>query len=224
MQLHEIGVFRFSILDPSRYRAALRIVREFRPHIVHGAVFEGTATAMVAGDVGRVPVRIAEETHDPVNRSWRGNFLARTLYSRAHAVIACAPAVAEYLKRIGVPERKIVLVASAVRARRPVGSVELEQRRTELGLRPGDLVLGTVCRLLDHHKRVSDLIEALILVGASIPTLKLLVVGDGPDRAMLETLARDRGVAERCVFAGYQHDTDLYYAMMDIFALVSSYE
>ena len=222
VEVDEIGVFRRGVLDPERYRRAVAVLRAFRPHLVHGAVFQGVATAMVAGTMAGAPVRIAEETSDPVDRSWRGDLLVRALYARADAVVAVSPAVTRYLQRIRVPDRKRVEILNGVS--RPGIPDEAEQRRLreELGFAERNLVVGSVGRLLDSHKRVSDLIDAVALLADE--RVQLLVVGDGPDREALERQAQARGIAGRCRFVGYQGDLGRYYRLMDVFVLASAHE
>lgn len=74
---------------------------------------------------------------------------------------------------------------------------------------------------LDRAKRIDLLIEA----AADDPALDVVIAGDGPDRARLEQLARDRGVNGRARFAGRITDDELadlyarclavYYAPID---------
>jgi glycosyltransferase involved in cell wall biosynthesis len=71
--------------------------------------------------------------------------------------------------------------------------------------------------LFDQQKKVSDIIRSLPLVLRQTPNARLLIVGDGTDRAMLETLAIDTGVAAAVIFAGYQADTRPFFDLMDIF-------
>ena len=59
-RLHEIGVFR-SILD-RHYARTLKVVREFKPHIIHGAVYGGVAVAALVWRVAGAPVIIGEES------------------------------------------------------------------------------------------------------------------------------------------------------------------
>jgi glycosyltransferase involved in cell wall biosynthesis len=224
MPVDEIGAFRLSVLDPQRYRRALKVIRDFRPHIIHGAVFEGTAVAMVAGGLAGVPVKIAEETSDPVDRTWRGHLLIKALFSRADVVIGVSPAVAGYLQRLGITDSKRQLIWNSALPPRAIPIEQRNARRAELRLAESDFVAGTVARLDDDHKRVSDLIDALARTGEPTSAMKLLIVGDGPDRAALEARARAKGVGDRCRFVGFQRDTSLYYSLMDVFVLASSRE
>lgn len=101
--IHEVGVLK-GIFDPIPYRRTLQIVRQFQPHIIHGAVYEGVALAAIAGRLGRVPIIIGEETSDPENRRWTGHLLYRLLSSMTHQMVGVSPAVRDYLiNKIHIP-------------------------------------------------------------------------------------------------------------------------
>ena len=53
---------------------------------------------------------------------------------------------------------------------------------------------------------------------------RLLLVGDGPDRAACEQLCRELGVVDRVTFAGTSEDTSVVYREMDVFAMSSRTE
>jgi glycosyltransferase involved in cell wall biosynthesis len=222
--LHEIGVFRH-IGDKERYTRALRIIEDYRPHIIHGAVFEGVAVAAVAGRLGGVPIIIGEETSDPVNRRWRGHLLYRSLAALTHRMVAISPAVRDYLvRRIAIAERKVALINNGVAEPAPVDGAVVARLRASLGITTDDIVIGSVGRLQDDHKRFSDLIRALACVRQSCPAAKLLIVGGGQDEAMLRSLAAKLGVGDHVLLAGYQPDPLPYYELMHLFALASAYE
>lgn len=61
-----------------------------------------------------------------------------------------------------------------------------------------DVVLMNTARLV-HQKGADMTIRALALLPIHV---RLVLVGDGPDRAMLEELAREQGVADRVLFTG----------------------
>jgi len=222
--LHRIGVFR-TILDTQRYRAALRVIRAFRPHIIHGAVYEGVAVAAVCGTLGRVPVIIGEETSEPSGRSWKGHLLFRALMGLTHHSVAVSPAVRDYLvDRIRLPRRRVSLINNGVAAPRVIDPAETATLRAKLGIGAGETVIGIVGRMFDLQKRHSDLLAAFRLLCDRRQDLRLLIVGDGPDLAMAQGLADELGIAERVIFAGYVADPRPYYTVMDIFTLPSAFE
>ncbi len=85
----------------------------------------------------------------------------------------------------------------------------------------GGLTVGTVATLR-AEKNIGRLLRAFAsLDGVSA---RLVIVGDGPERAGLEALAGALGVRDRVVFAGHQADPSRYYAGFDVFALSSDTE
>jgi N-acetyl-alpha-D-glucosaminyl L-malate synthase BshA len=72
-------------------------------------------------------------------------------------------------------------------------------------------------------KRVLDVVKIFAIVNAAIPT-KLLFVGDGPERPVAESLARELGVASDIRFVGKQEQMEEILAVGDLFLLTSDYE
>jgi glycosyltransferase involved in cell wall biosynthesis len=83
----------------------------------------------------------------------------------------------------------------------------------------GEVVIGTVAALREE-KNVARLVRAF----ATLPSGRLVIVGDGPQRPALEALAGSLGVADRVQFAGHHQDPAPFYARFDIFALSSDTE
>lgn len=223
-EIHETGVLR-GIFDPGPYRRALAAVRDFKPHLIHGAVYEGVALAVVAGRLGQVPIILGEETSDPVDRRWKGQLLYRLLSAAAHHMVAVSPAVQQYLTaRLGLAADKVTLINNGVDEPNPAPPAEVEKIRRRFGLHDEHIVIGTVGRLLDKCKRTSDLIRALALLKSRHSHIHLMVVGSGPDETMLRQLSKSFGVEKQVHFAGYQSETRAFYETMDIFALASANE
>ena len=94
--------------------------------------------------------------------------------------------------------------------------------RTRHGFDATTFLVGTVANLLPH-KGHQHLIRAVSLASRELPRLGCLIVGEGGGgyRTELEALARDLGLAERVVFAGFQPDVYPYLAALDLFVLPS---
>jgi len=222
--VHEIGPARH-ILNPVWYTRAIAIAKQVKPDIVHGAVFEGIALANIIGLRFPTAKIISEETSDPVNRRWTGNFLIRWLYSCSNAVVGVSPSVIDYLRNTGhVPNQKLRLINNAVGDDIPPPKSMIDELRSNLGIRPGDIIIGTVGRLIDSHKRFSDILRAMPAVLSRHASARLLIIGDGPDRAELMLLAEDLGISDAVIFAGYQGKVRDFYHLMDLFVLASAHE
>ncbi len=83
-------------------------------------------------------------------------------------------------------------------------------------------VIGTVAALRPE-KNLARLLRAFAQLRLR-RTARLLIVGDGPERAGLERLAGTLGIASDTVFAGYSDQSERWYASMDAFALSSDTE
>ncbi len=72
-------------------------------------------------------------------------------------------------------------------------------------------------------KGVPVLLRALAVLAPRHPDLRLRLIGDGPERTALETLATELGLAERCEFLGYRSQSEVAEALTtaDIFVLPS---
>lgn len=219
---------RPSVRNMAGLAKLVRQLRLWKPHVLHASVFEGQVLGTLAGLLAGVPVIVTEEATCPApprDRSLTTRVLLRQILLHNDAVVAIAPSVKRYLvERNHLPDHLVHVIPYGVREPRRPTDEELARERAELGI-PDDIVLlGTVARLHDGHKRVSDLIRALAVVRTAAPKLRLLIVGDGPDRQALECLARELGVADRVHWAGFRADPSSCFYLMDIFALTSALE
>ena len=89
---------------------------------------------------------------------------------------------------------------------------------------PGNVgpVIGTVAALR-AEKNLARLVRAFALV-ARATQCHLAIIGDGPERAILQALAAELGVADRVSFTGHVSAPEGLYRGMDIYALSSDTE
>ncbi|MCB2154902.1 N-acetyl-alpha-D-glucosaminyl L-malate synthase BshA [bacterium] len=72
-------------------------------------------------------------------------------------------------------------------------------------------------------KRVQDVIKTFAKLRKEVPAV-LLMIGDGPDRDMAHSLARDLGVDRHTHFLGKQENIELFMSCADLFLFPSEYE
>ena len=125
--------------------------------------------------------------------------VTRWTFDRASAVTAPSGDLLERAARLGAraPLERIPYGADveAIAAR----SGARAQMRARLGLVESDVAVLALGRLVPV-KGFDVLVEAM--AAADVPSLRLLVVGDGSERATLEARATELGLAERTTFAG----------------------
>lgn len=130
-------------------------------------------------------------------------------------VIAPSQAVATAIRRRGVPRKKIRVVLN--------GTLGGPRATTHETRSPEPISHPAVVSVAGMYRRkgIDDLIGAFAEVAAHMGAAHLYLVGDGPDRAQFEELARETGASERIHFAGYQHDPFGFLLAADLFVLAS---
>jgi glycosyltransferase involved in cell wall biosynthesis len=140
-------------------------------------------------------------------------FLRSAVTRRAGMIIAPSRYLAGVIAAWGIPDRRIHTVHNAVENLPDAAPAVLPPF--------SGTTLITVARLVPWKG-----IDALIELIARRTDLRLFVVGDGPERPHLESLARSLGVADRAVFTGTQPRQKVAELLRaaDLFVLNSAYE
>lgn len=117
----------------------------------------------------------------------------------------------------GVAASRITVLHNAVSPRwaEQVQSTSRAEARRQLGIAPGAAVLLAIGRM-SREKAHIDLVRAFQELRAKGRAVRLILVGDGPERAALEQAA-----GEGVLFTGQVRDTALYYAAADVMVLPS---
>jgi glycosyltransferase involved in cell wall biosynthesis len=153
------------------------------------------------------------------------NQLNRWSLPSADRVIAVCDAFAKQLVRGGVRRERISICHNSVKPPRNISKDEQQSLRANFQISHDERVIVCVGRL-SREKGHNDLIHAIALAHEMEPTLKfkLLLVGDGPERAHLETVVRDLRIQEQVVFVGHVADVAAFYSIADVLALPSHSE
>ena len=206
------------------------VLRELRPHVVHTHQIGALLYSGPAAKNELVPVVVHTEHTNQVK-------IQRTLNKRARARLlwwlagryadrffCVSNDIAAEVQVLGaLASRKVFVVSNGINTRAFRTRDGAELLRKSLGIPPTAPVIGTVGRL-NKVKCQDLLLRAFQRLGSEVPEARLLLVGDGPERASLEGLARDLDLAGRVAFAGYQPEPEHYLPVMDVFALTSRAE
>ncbi len=213
--------------DLSVVRQIARAVAARRPHIVETHQVKShflLAQAMLWGGLRREFAWIAYHhgyTKATIKLTLYEELDRWTLRRADHVVTVCRPFAMQLRKR-GVKVERLSVISNAIQPRETPQASELQALRRRLGLNPTDRLLLSVGRL-SAEKGHRYLIEAFAgLQTADNPSIHLVLVGDGPERAKLEQRARQ--ICERIHFVGHQDDVWPYYFIADVFVLPSLVE
>ena len=105
----------------------------------------------------------------------------------------------------------------------PDSTKSREETRAAYGIKPDDFVIGSVGRIvpLKGNRTVLDALEPVVKVH---PNVKLLLVGDGPDRQTLAQRAEQLQLTEHVIFAGFCTDIENLYPAFDLVVFPTYYE
>jgi len=91
-----------------------------------------------------------------------------------------------------------------------------DEARKKLDLPEDAFVFGNIHRL-DKSKGHDYMIRAFAKVADQMPGARLLIIGGGDRKALLEDIAREKGVADRTHLAGVLHNASGYATGFDVF-------
>lgn len=166
------------------------------PHLVHVHIL--VRPALVAWWIQRkygVPYLISEQSSEYLDGTYarKGrlfHWLNRRLFRSATAVTAVSKWLGDGLVRLGLCTTYDVV---------PNVIPGLDHRLPPAGTAGHFMV---VADLVDRTKNVSGVIQAFAQIAADEAAARLTIIGDGPDRGVLETLALELGVGDRITFLG----------------------
>lgn len=185
-----------------------------RPDIIHthDYFFNTTNVACLCSMIKKSPLVLTYHTTDIQFRSFGVDFV-RQLYDRSagslllrnsRKIITVNSIIHKRLVAQGVNPNKIVTIPNGI----SFDEFELDMSeynksayRHKLGVADDESMILFVGRLIEW-KGVEYLIRALSLIKKDIPSIKLVIVGEGPIRNELMELTRKIGVTKSVVFVG----------------------
>jgi glycosyltransferase involved in cell wall biosynthesis len=204
-------------------RVLLALVHELRHHDLVVGGLEGWPTFLsyVAAHLTRRPVvgwvHIALEGGGAHHWGRLERSLARWIYPRLDAAVCVSGgALASLRRQLGTNAPQWRSIPNPVQGR-PLGNIaRCTEARTPLVLAVG--------RLEIHQKGFDLLIRAHARLRREGLNQRLVILGEGPDRLLLENLAREEGVADSVALPGFTADVWSWYEKGTVFALSSRFE
>lgn len=184
----------------------IRVVRSFRPEVLHAHMMGSALVGYLVSVVSRVPLVTT------VHNSFDAHSIIMRLGRR---VVAVCEAEKEALMQRGFDARRMDVVLNA-----PVGSPRAHSRKNAVDPVLLSPCITTVCGLI-RRKGVFDLLEACSALFREMPEWRLYIAGDGPDRRSLEQQAMASGVGDNIIFMGAVPAPRVLFEQTDIFALCS---
>jgi glycosyltransferase involved in cell wall biosynthesis len=214
-----IGAFP-GLRNPIAFARLVRVVRSFRPTIVHTHLQSANLYGRLAARLARVPLVVATEHNVYGEKARRYVFVERRLARMTDALVAVSDEVRQFLSRqlaIAPSAIRIVRNGVAAGAASPQMVAEL---RARIGGKADSVSLGTIASLTPKKGH-----QFLVRAGARLRergiACSLVLAGAGPERSRLERLAADLGLTQCVHFLGAVRNAADVLALIDIFVLPS---
>lgn len=206
------------------------LIRRIEPDVVHThtskAGFLGRLAARLAGvplivhTIHELPENAAQST---VQKGfyWLLEWIAARMAH--HLVTVSEPNQKQILREFLCAPKKLTLIREGLDLEAYVPRRSAAEVRQELGIPVGAPLVGCVGRL-EPAKGHEDLLEAFRQVLAEEPEARLVVVGEGYQKADLLARVAQLGLESRVLYTGWREDMLDLLGAFDVFALASHYE
>jgi glycosyltransferase involved in cell wall biosynthesis len=200
-----------------------RLLADWRIDLVHCHHYDPAVLTWLA--TRRTPVRFVVGRHysDAIElnttglrrRAYLG--LERRVLTAAASTVVPSTMIAGLVRAQAVGADRVHLVPYAFVAAKyeHAASIDAGAVRRSVGLEAGDFVVGTFARLY-ADKGHRYLLAAVAALAPACPELRWLVVGDGAERASLESQVRAAGLGDRVRFVGWRRDGVTLMAATDV--------
>ena len=217
---------RLSRVDPILFSGMFRLIRRDPPQVVHTHLFKSDFHGRLAARLAGVPV-VVSTLHNA--DAWAKSRLLGSLYGQtarfADKLIAVSDEVRDYhIAHSGIPSGKIDVIENGVDVKKFTGKQDAGKRvRAEFGIAQDAILFGIIGRLKPQKDHVTFL-NAAAEISKLSPGARFLVVGDGPLRPELESLASQLGLLPALIFAGVRDDIPGVLAALDVLVFSSRWE
>jgi glycosyltransferase involved in cell wall biosynthesis len=219
------------VRDAAAYRDVVRLIRRYRPMIVHTHTAKAGVVGRLAAWRAGVPILVhtyhGHVFHDYFSTVRTRMFVEveRQLARVTHRLVTVSDTVRDEILDCGIgrPEQFDVIRLGLNLDPFVESDGRAGELRRSLDLPAGARTVGIVARLVPIKAHEVFLAMAK-RVAAEHPEVVFLVIGDGECRRDLEAFVRDQGLAARVRFLGWQADLGRIYAGLDVVVLTSRNE
>ena len=207
-----------------------RVLRNMKPDLVHtyniGAL-DVAPVARLAGVQCVVHAERGRDAADPRGESRKYRLLRRWLLPFIDRYLPVSRDLQNWLiEKVGIPSSRVICIPNGIDVTAFATAADVKGARPLLGsfALPGTVLIGTVGRL-DPVKDQAGLIAAFYNLCGALPQererLRLVLVGEGPQRPALESLIAHTGLLAQIRLVGNRTDVAALLAEFDVFALSS---
>lgn len=200
-----------------------REIRDFRADILHLHGYAAADFGRLAAFFAHIPCIVHEHVVFPKQPLYQ-DIADRLLAPLTTRALAISEPVARFMReKRHIPARILDTFFYGIPFENFIepSAEDLNAARAEAGIPPGAPVLVTAGRLA-QQKDLPTLLQAFSKLRPD--SCRLLIIGEGPERATVERVASELGLRDRVFLAGFRKDVRPWMALGDIFVIPSLYE
>lgn len=209
-------------IDPTIIFQIMRIIEKEKINIIHTHEVRSDMVGLIIGKMYRIPV--VATLH-----GWIQNGFKDKLFTKADKsilrffdhIICVSEKMKEEVLRLGIKEGKVTVLHNALDMESFRRNPNDRSFRSEIGVGNETLLVGNIGRL-SPEKGQSDFILAASAVLKKRKDVRFILIGKGDDESRLRELARDLGILNDIIFAGYMTNMVSIYNSLDL-VVQSSY-
>jgi glycosyltransferase involved in cell wall biosynthesis len=203
------------------WRPLISLLRRERTDILHCHKFGSNVWGAILGRLSGVPVFVAHEHVWSYEGQALRRLLDRLIANEAHVFLTISRETRRQMIEVeGIDPALVRVLPNGIP---PLPESSGRDVRRELGIDQDALVVGAVS-VLRPQKALQVLIRSAARLVAEFPTLKVIIAGEGPQRANLEALVTEFGLDGRVMLVGPRTDVSDVLASLDVAVSSSDYE
>lgn len=203
------------------YKSIAKCLKDIAPDILHtrnwGTYPDGILAARQIGLKRRVHGYHGRDLRNAHGEIWRRRILGKILSWGTDKIITLTPAMKrEYMRDFAVPAKRIQVIPNGIDLARMSSFESCDEARSSFTV----LTVGRLAPVKD----IPLLMRAFAVMPGRETSDRLLIVGDGPERARIEELARELDLGASIQLLGARSDAPAVMKGADVYVQPSIYE
>lgn len=211
----------------SNYR---KLLKKEKFDVIHVNTLWNSGILLSAAKREGIPIRIchSHSTESSQNENFiyklYKQLMRRLILNSTTNFIACGKDAGNYLYGEDVFQKKGRIIYNGIEDEKfSFNSSKREEVRKSLGFSSNETVLGHVGRIapVKNHPFMINILDSL---NNRMSTLKLILIGDGPDLVFVKNMVESKELEESVIFLGNRKNVSEYLQALDIFVFPSLFE
>ncbi|MEE9442378.1 MAG: glycosyltransferase [candidate division Zixibacteria bacterium] len=202
-------------------KALMRIIKRQKVSLLHTHGYKSDIVGVLASKLTGVPIVATSHGFTSADEKLKRNEkIDRFILRFAHKIICVSKGVYDSLVFSGIDKDKLILIPNAIDFEY-FSKPPDKNFRESWGVASDEIIIGTAGRL-SLEKAHTDLVKGLAIIPEDMRNrCRLVIAGDGPEKEKILEAAKENGVADKLIMAGYVNDMRSFFNSIDVFCLSS---